>query len=76
MGADLAVMHGVPKTAMLGTERVAKSVLDATRVIKSIEASTPVMAFKPVTLSPSEPAKSKTPIIFYKSLLFGSMLGS
>jgi capsular polysaccharide biosynthesis protein len=77
--AELALINGALNTVMLSTERVATSVLNATRVITSIESGTPVIAFKPVTISPPEPpkpAKSKTPIILVMSLILGSILGS
>lgn len=62
-----------------GTALLAGNWQNAMRVTAAIESGTPVITFKPVTISPPEPPepqKSKTPIIMAMSLILGCMLGS
>lgn len=62
--------------ALLGTERVATSLLNATRVMANIESGTPAISFEPVVISPPTQPKSKTPSIIAMSLVLGCIFGS
>ena len=74
--SELILINESLNPALLGTERVATSLLNATRVMATIESGTPAISFEPVIISPPTQPKSKTPIIIAVSLVLGCIFGS
>ena len=73
---ELALINKALNSAVLGTEHVATSLLNATRVVSTIESGTPAISFDPVLISPPTQPKSKTPMIMAMSLIHGCLLSS
>jgi capsular polysaccharide biosynthesis protein len=74
--SELILINESLNPALLSTERVATSLLNATRVMATIESDSPAISFEPVLISPPTQPKSKTPNIMAMSLILGSILGS
>jgi len=77
--AELSLINESLNPALLGTERIATSVLNATRVIAALESGASAITFKPVVISPPqdpEQPASKTRIILAMSLILGAVGGA
>jgi uncharacterized protein involved in exopolysaccharide biosynthesis len=77
--AELSLINESLNPALLGTERIATSVLNATRVITALESGDSTITFKSVIISPPqdpEQPASKTRIILAMSLILGAVGGA
>jgi len=74
--AELSLINESLNPALLGTERIATSVLNATRVITALESGDSAITFKSVVISPPTTPASKTRIILAMSLILGAVGGA
>jgi len=74
--AELSLINESLNPALLGTERIATSVLNATRVITALESGDSAITFKSVVISPPTTPASKTRIILAMSLILGAIGGA
>ena len=74
--AELSLINESLNPALLGTERIATSVLNATRVITALESGDSAITFKSIVISPPTTPASKTRIILAMSLILGAIGGA
>ena len=74
--AELSLINESLNPALLGTERIATSVLNATRVITALESGDSAITFKSIVISPPTTPASKTRIILAMSLILGAVGGA
>ena len=70
--SELALIQTELTDAFLGTERVATNMLNANRIIQSIDSGQSVLSFGTISVVKSSP---KVPLILALSFLFGGVVG-